>query len=281
MEISEIKEYDGITLQSNWCAGTPLKRKERDAFQMLFCWQGHATVALNQKPYELGSRCLLICFPGDAVEVMRCGDAFTGCYLSVSRNLMEKLFLFSSQDWKVNTSLKEMPLVSLEENNLRLLFSYFQLLEVRLRHPVLITDSVGLHDLLSIFIRDCVNIASKARQRQESTELSAANILFNRFVHLLYADAPRKKGVEYYADKLCVTPKYLSTVCKRVSGETACALINKHLIAEIRNRLMDAAKPIQAIAYELGFANPSFFGKYVKAHLGMTASQFRENRCYR
>lgn len=56
-------------------------------------------------------------------------------------------------------------------------------------------------------------------------------------------------------------------------------IVNRCLTNEIRNRVMDT-KPGQAIAYEFGFANQSFFGKYVKAHSGMTVSQFRKNRCY-
>lgn len=62
---------------------------------------------------------------------------------------------------------------------------------------------------------------------------------------------------------------------------TASSILNRCMTNEIRNRLMDSGKPIKVVAYELGFANQSFFGKYVKAHLGMTASQFRESRCYR
>lgn len=281
MVISDVKERDGITLQGNWRMDSPLLRNEKDAFRMLFCQQGNATVRLNQESHELGSGCLLICFPGDAVVVARCDDTFTGCYLSVSQKLMGKLYLYSSQSWKAASYLRKMPLLPLEDYNIKLLLSYLHLLEIRLWHPVLITERIGLHDLLSTFICDCVNIAAKRQRRQESSDLSAANLLFNKFVHLLHSDAPQKKGVEYYADKLCVTPKYLSTICKQVAGETAYALINKCLMTEIRNQLTDVAKPIQSIADELGFANQSFFGKFVKAHLGMSASQFRESRCYR
>lgn len=76
-------------------------------------------------------------------------------------------------------------------------------------------------------------------------------------------------------------PQIFIYYSKHVTGETASSIINRCLTNEIRNRLMDSDKPIQEIADELGFANQSFFGKYVKAHLGMTASQFRKSRCYR
>lgn len=73
-----------------------------------------------------------------------------------------------------------------------------------------------------------------------------------------------------------VSPKYLTTVCKRLTGQPATAFINQYLVREIRYQLRNPNKSIQEIGYDLGFANPSFFGKFVKEHLGMTASQLRE-----
>lgn len=248
---------------------------------MLFCRQDNATIILNETLYEIRSGNILIAFPGDVMKIVGYGPSFSGSFLSVSLKLLEQFSLFSPQNWRTYSTIKGMQQLCLEEENIRFLQSYLNLLEARLRHPALADNNAGLYTLLSIFIHDFLNIAAKQQHKQDCLALSSANTLFNKFIHLLYASVPQKQTLEYYADKLCITPKYLSTICKHVTGETASSIINRCLTNEIRNRLMDSDKPIQEIADELGFANQSFFGKYVKAHLGMTASQFRKSRCYR
>ena len=281
MEKSNIDNSNGIVLQNQWCPGTPLPKARKDTLRILFCRQGNVTIILNGILYEMQRKNMLIAFPDDVMKVTKYGQYFSGSYLFIPLKLLEQFSLFSPQNWKTYSTIKGMQQLCLEEDNIRLLHSYLNLLEIRLNHPSLADSNAGLYSLISTFIRDFLSIAAKQRHRQECLELSAANSLFNKFIRLLYASDPQKQTLEYYADKLCVTPKYLSAVCKHVAGETASTIINRCLTNEIRNRLIDSDKPIQTIAYELGFANQSFFGKYVKAHLGMTASQFRESRGYR
>lgn len=281
MEKSNTNSTNVIALQNQWRADCPLPETGKDTLRMLFCRQDNVTVSLNETLYELRSGNMLIAFPGDVMNVVGYGQSFAGSYLSVPLKVLEQFSLLSPQNWKAYSAIKDRQQLCLEECNIQILQSYLHLLEVRLKHPTLADNNAGLYALLSTFIRDFLNIAAKQYRNHEYWELSAANSLFNKFIHLLYASVPQKTDVGYYADKLCITSKYLSTVCKQVAGETASSIINRYLTNEIRNRLMDFGKPIQTIAYELGFANQSFFGKYVKAHLGMTASQFRESKCYR
>lgn len=267
-----------VIVLNNWSSDNRLPGKEKDRLRLLFCRLGNARLTLNRETYELKNGRMLICFPGDTLEVESYGELFSGCYLSVSHDLLDKLFLFSPYSWKTSSTIKKTHLLALEEENIQLLLSYFNLLEIRLKHSALTDAHVGLYDLLSTFIRDFLNIAAQRQQREESTSSPSANILFNKFIRLLYSSSPQKQSLEYYANQLCITPKYLSIICKKIAGETASAFINRYLMDEIRNQLKNHSKPIQTIADELGFANQSFFGKYVKAHLGMTASQFRESR---
>ena len=281
METDNINNTEDIVLQRQWCAYNPLPKGGKGTLRILFCQQAHVSIIFNETLYELKSENIFIAFPGDIIKITEYGQSFTGSYMSLSMKLLEQFSLFSPQNWKTYSSIKTMRQLSLEKDDVRFLQSYFNLLEIRLNHPSLAGNNTGLYSLISVFMCDFINIAAKQCHKSEHLDVSAANNLFNRFIHLLYASVPQKQTLDYYADKLCVTPKYLSAVCKHVAGETATAIINRCLTNEIRNLLMDSDKPIQAIAYELGFANQSFFGKYVKAHLGMTASQLRENKCSR
>ena len=81
--------------------------------------------------------------------------------------------------------------------------------------------------------------------------------------------------MESYAAELCISPKYLSVICKRCSGKTANEWITEHVIEDIRYYLKQTDLSIKQICDRLGFPNSSFFGRYVKDHFGMPPSQFR------
>ena len=89
---------------------------------------------------------------------------------------------------------------------------------------------------------------------------------------------PKERMIGFYANQLYVTPKYLSAVCKEVSGQTASELITQYMVKDILYLLYKfLRRKIKEIANELNFPNLSFFGKYVKQHLGMSPKQYRES----
>lgn len=101
-------------------------------------------------------------------------------------------------------------------------------------------------------------------------------VLFKHFVELLSNCQVKPRSVAWYADCLCVTPKYLSTVCKQVSGRTALSWINEYVLTDIRHWLKNSSKTIKEVADLLRFPNLSFFGKYCRQHFGMSPSEFRQ-----
>ena len=83
--------------------------------------------------------------------------------------------------------------------------------------------------------------------------------------------------VEAYANDLCISPKYLTTICKRHSGKTANEWITEHVLEDIRYYLKQTDLSVKQICDRLGFPNPSFFGKYVREHFGMTPLAIRNS----
>ena len=105
---------------------------------------------------------------------------------------------------------------------------------------------------------------------------SSSERLFKEFLHLLVSSYPKPRMVAVYADKLHVTPKYLSAVCKEISGETASDIINQYVIKDVLYLLKKSEKSIKEIVNELDFPNLSFFGKYVKRYTGSSPKQYRK-----
>lgn len=100
---------------------------------------------------------------------------------------------------------------------------------------------------------------------------------FQRFLDLLHANDVKRHTVESYASELCISPKYLTAVCKKNSGKTANEWITEHVLEDIRYYLKQTDLSLKQICDRLGFPNPSFFGKYVKDHFGMTPLEFRNS----
>lgn len=279
MKISDRSDCKDIVLGDYWPGMVALPESSVDSLLLMFCRHGSAGIALNDEPYRINANGVLIGFPGEMVLVDSCSHDFSGSYLYIPMELLDRILLLSLQGWQTGELIREKRLFCLGDDNVGLMQSYLCLMEARSQHSVSNGNRDGIYDLLSSFVNDFLSIVGKACLEQDSRGLSSANILFSRFMKMLRSDSPQKHGIEYYSDRLCVTPKYLSAVCKRVTGETALTLINRCLVAEIRHQLRNPAKPIKEIAYELSFSNQSFFGKFVKAHLGMTASQFRRSMC--
>ena len=104
-----------------------------------------------------------------------------------------------------------------------------------------------------------------------------ASIHFQKFLDLLHSEQIKYRTVEAYADELCISPKYLTAICKKQSGKTAIQWIHEQLLENIRYYLKHTDFSIKQICDKLGFPNTSFFGKYVKDHFGMTPVQLRNS----
>ena len=72
-----------------------------------------------------------------------------------------------------------------------------------------------------------------------------------------------------------ITPKYLSTICRTISGKSPTDWISEHVVADIVHYLRNTDLSAKEIGEELGFANASFFGKYVRQHLGVSPNEYR------
>ena len=97
------------------------------------------------------------------------------------------------------------------------------------------------------------------------------------FLFLLSEDRCQHRSVSFYADKLCVSSKYLSHIVKKETGKTVSKWIKEQLTEQIRNLLLNTSLSCKEIAMRLDFPNTSFFGKFTKEHLGCSPMQYRSN----
>lgn len=119
---------------------------------------------------------------------------------------------------------------------------------------------------------DFVRKSSQSTERQQHTRQEE---VFNRFLELVNKYAARERSITFYADRLFLTPRYLSTLVRQASGRTVMDWVNEAVMQEAKLMLRHTDKLVYQIADELNFPNASFFSKYFRRMAGMTPNDYR------
>ena len=129
--------------------------------------------------------------------------------------------------------------------------------------------------ILAMFY-DLSNVIVRVQQG-ESRRQSRADVIFTRFIHLVEQHFRHERRVGWYAEQLCITPKYLSETVKVVSGRTPNEWVDSYVILELRVMLKTTTKSIKEIAEEMNFPNQSFLGKFFREHVGVSPTVYRRS----
>ena len=113
----------------------------------------------------------------------------------------------------------------------------------------------------------------------ETQEADANQQLFYRFQNAVAKHFRESREVQFYANLLCLSPKYFGSVIKQQTGITAVEWISRYVIIQAKSWLRYRHDlSIQQVSYELGFSDPAAFARYFKANTGLTPKEFREQR---
>ncbi len=242
-----------------------------EAVCAILCKKGKASVYINGQLYDIHENDLLLCRPNIILEHGMISVDFD-CYgFLLSPEYIERMAV--STCWNAQLFIQKHPVISLEYEEVQVFHQYFELLRNKLTKPSGKHQKELIDSLLQAFLYEFHDSMKHFEESQMS--FSSAETLFKSFISLLNKSYPKERSVSSYADKLCVSPKYLSSICKGISQHTASELINQYVIKDIEYLLKRTNKSVKEIANELNFPNLSFFGKYTKRYLGMSPKQYR------
>ncbi len=241
----------------------------------MVCLKGWCKMNINLKEYKLSECMMGIVLPDQIIQHEDCSEDFSGLFIAISRGFVEGVLPTMQQLFPLFFMIKERPCVHLKSEDLESFREYHSFLwsKVKLKdNPFRTEITQGL--LLALFY-EIFNIY-QGNNVQERVPKSRKEDLFERFLRLIYESYKEERSVSYYADKMFLTAKHLSTVVKEVSGKTAGEWIDDLVILEAKALLKSSELSIQEIADELHFANQSFFGKYFKHHTGVAPKEYRK-----
>lgn len=166
------------------------------------------------------------------------------------------------------------PSFHLDEENLRLMNSDFELFRLRLELPDNSFKREVLGRVMQIFLFDLWTVCQHGLSQMETSDNTAR--IFLRFLSLAQQHARTEREVAFYADKLCITPKYLSQIARTITNLPASQWIQFYAAFELVSLLNDTTKTLTEVSDLMHFENVSHFSRYVKKTLGKTPSEYRQ-----
>ena len=243
------------------------------------CTRGKAMCTINGQAIEVHKNQVAI-IPHDVMitDLMISPDFDVKIMLFTNRILHS--FLHEKMNiWNDVVYIHRMHVVTMEDVDLRFYSNFYEMLSLsfeRVESYPFCTDFI--QSLLRVAILGlCGALKQRMLNDKISIEKGTGNNHFQRFLDLLHSLDVKHHPIKWYASELCITPKYLSFICKKNSGKTANEWITEHVMEDIRYNLKQTDYSNKQICDLLGFPNTSFFGKYVKDHFGMTPMQVRQN----
>lgn len=245
-----------------------------EVFAVVLVQEGKARVSINGVVYEVVKDDLFICPPNNIVADGLMSLDFKGKFILLSAAYVQRLLPLAENAWDIKMQFEKRPVCSLQPEEASVFCQYYDLLCSKVRQSSPVQKKV-IDSLVLAFIYDMQNTLSRVIENSPRP-FTSGEALFKRFVDLIEASYPKPRMVSYYADRLNVTPKYLSAVCKKVGEQPPSDLIDSYVLKDIDYLLRHTQKSIKEIVVELDFPNLSFFGKYVRKHLGVSPKFYRE-----
>ena len=243
---------------------------------IVLCLKGQWELEINLKKQRLSSGSLMLIMPEQILQSIEISSDFSGVLILMSKKFIDNIFPKLKGLLPFFFYLKEQPCISIDEEDQKCIMDYYTFLFRRAMQNGNHCRKEIAHGLVLALFYDVYNIYKK-RMPQVVIHETRKEELFEQFLHLLNTTFRKERNVIYYANKLFLTPKYLSRVVKEVSGKTAGDWIDEFVILEAKSLLKSTGKSIQEIAEELHFANQSFFGKYFKHHTELSPKEYRKS----
>ncbi|MDY6301684.1 MAG: helix-turn-helix domain-containing protein [Bacteroidales bacterium] len=276
-----LKYNDGEIIFADDITSIPglMKKFQVNFIAYVMVLNGTLSLDLNATTFHLKKNCSLIVDRKVVIDNIMHSDDFSCLVCGISTNVGFS-FINKSLMQSVMHILSN-PVIEMGQDDIDLMVKYYDLLTFKMDHPEMNFGHETMREIIRCFAYDLLsNINKHINQDGEEDMLRQGDRIFRRFMLMLADSSSVNRSVKSYADELCVSPKYLTSVCRKHSDYTASELIATAVISRIKQMLLFSDKSIKEVASEMGFDNLSFFGKYVKKHLGLSPNHYRKANNY-
>jgi len=249
-----------------------------NAYIALLCVEGSVEITSNLKHYKIEKNCIYVSLPSDIIQL--CDWSECKLYIMVfDDNFIRKFNLNYNDILTVFLGIQKHPCVKLTvQEAISLQDTFFSLKnEMEVFKNKEYCNEIVMSYINLITYKACSYLSSylEALDAEDETLKKRSQEYYNRFMSLLRQNFKNERSLDFYASKLCITPKYMTSLIKKTSGKSALEWINDCVILEAKNLLRHSDMSVQEISDYLSFSNQSFFSQYFKRLSGCSPSEYR------
>ena len=278
-------EVSGRRVESNRAILDMLKYPVRlDGYVIFFLKKGDGSFQLgfNLDTYEIHERSLLITAPGNIIRLSAYDENKIAdselIFALFSKDFVSNIHVDFDKTLQAAVRFLESPCLTLNAEQLDIASDYFTLAR-KIIHSQMDNKREIISSLLTSITYLAVNLwrndIASAKERQDMSSLRV-NQTYEQFIALVSQHHNKERGMAFYADKMHITPRYLSKIIKQASGRSGPDWIDSFVVLEAKNLLKYTDKPVKEIVWQLNFPTPSVFNKFFKKHTNLTPSEYRK-----
>lgn len=280
LSVDDIDSFENISIINNFIISDGYKQIPNilsgypfivDGIAFLIILSGTGKIKINHREYIFEKNKIMTALPGFIVEIIEQSDDFLVEHLFLSVDFLADLNIL--RDGKLADKIEERPSIKISEEDVHKLLDYHSFIVRRCKQKTdqrkAITKNLlnaMLIEVSSMYSESSVLEVSSASQHEQ---------IFNDFIKLLYKHIKYQRTVSFYADLLCLSPKYLGQIVKNVSGKLASEWITDYTVLLIKAMLKSSSITVSQLSDELNFPNASFLGRYFKKYTGFTPIEYR------
>ena len=244
-----------------------------DQLTIILCTGGRKELQINFADYTLTPGSLAFIYPNSMWRPLATSSDFEAHYFSIQGTSAKEWNAFIDLDtvFSLSSYIAKHPHTQLSLDETQVMTQYLTLLKCRYEENA---QAIIIRFILSAFTLE-LNRIFTAREKSDRSKISRQEDILWKFLTLLKQYHKEERTVNFYADKMCISPKHLSSVIKQMSHKTAHEIIADFVTMTAKRLLKTTTMSIQEISDELNFANQSFFGKFFKQNTGQSPSAYR------
>lgn len=242
--------------------------------------EGETSLTSNLQEFRLKKDSLFIFSPKHILQVQS-NNRFKAHLIVIAPDFLKRINIDTKRMMPLFLQFGSLPCMELTHAESQSLRSFISMVEQELKgsETDFSSEIIGgliaatiykVGDILTHYLTEHPEVDSPIHNRAEE--------YFRQFTELLGEHYKHERSVGFYARQLCITPKYLTTLIKRISGKSVSEWIDNYVILEAKTLLKYSNMSVQEIAYYLNFPNQSFFGSYFKRNAGMSPSQYKAKK---